>query len=68
MYSKKRFAALEIMCREHASVAGEDKQFWLNEAEEWARFARSADLIVESPPLQLDLLEHNSSSRGRRPS
>jgi len=56
------------MCREHASVAGEDKQFWLNEAEEWARFARSADLIVESPPLQLDLLEHNSSSRGRRPS
>jgi hypothetical protein len=30
---------------------------WLNEAEEWARFAEPADPYVDSPPLQLELFQ-----------
>ena len=56
MNAKKRFTALEMMCRESAKIVGEDEQYWLDEAEEWARFVQSADLVVDSPPLQLDIL------------
>jgi hypothetical protein len=59
MDAKKRFEALETMCRERARVAGEDEKYWLDEADEWARFARSADPLIQSPPLQLDLLKRD---------
>jgi hypothetical protein len=59
MDAKRRFQALETMCRERARVAGEDEKYWLGEADEWARFARSADPLIQSPSLQLDLLERN---------
>jgi hypothetical protein len=40
MYSTDEFAALEIMCRERATLAKKEKEFaeaeyWLAEAEEW---------------------------------
>jgi hypothetical protein len=59
MDAKKRFEALETMCRERARVAREDEKYWLDEADEWARFARSADPLIQSPPLQLDLLRRD---------
>jgi hypothetical protein len=37
MYSKSQFYALEIMCRERAVVATKEAEYWLAEAEEWAR-------------------------------
>jgi hypothetical protein len=59
MDAQKRFKALEMMCRERARVAGEDKKYWLDEADEWARFARSVDPRIQSPSLQLDLLKRD---------
>ena len=59
MDAQERFKALETMCRERARVAGEDEKYWLDEADEWARFARSAGPLIQSPPLQLDLLKHD---------
>jgi hypothetical protein len=47
------------MCRERARVAGEDEKYWLDEADEWARFAQSAAPAIQSPPLQLDLLKRD---------
>jgi hypothetical protein len=43
MYSKSQFYALEVMCRERAAVAKKDSEFWLTEAEEWARLGLSSD-------------------------
>jgi hypothetical protein len=37
MYSKSQFHALELMCRERAVVAAKEMEYWLAEAEEWAR-------------------------------
>ena len=37
MYSKSQFHALEIMCRERAVAAAKEMEYWLAEAEEWAR-------------------------------
>ena len=59
MDPKKRFEAFEMMCRERACVAGEDEKYWLDEADEWARFARSVDPVIQSPTLQLDLLKRD---------
>jgi hypothetical protein len=37
MYSKSQFYDLEFMCRERAAVARKETEYWLAEAEEWAR-------------------------------
>jgi hypothetical protein len=37
MDSKSRFYALEVMCRERARLADKESNYWLAEAEEWAR-------------------------------
>jgi hypothetical protein len=37
MYSKSQFHALELMCLERAIVATKEAEYWLAEAEEWAR-------------------------------
>jgi len=59
MNAKERFETFEAMSREHARSSAEDRQFWLNEAEEWARFAEATDLAIESPPLQADLFHQD---------
>jgi hypothetical protein len=43
MYSKSQFHALELMCRERAVVATKEAEYWLAEAEEWARFRKCGD-------------------------
>jgi hypothetical protein len=42
MYSKSQFYALEVMCRERAAVAAKELEYWLAEAEEWARVRNDA--------------------------
>jgi hypothetical protein len=37
MYSKSQFHALELMCRVRAVAAAKEMEYWLAEAEEWAR-------------------------------
>jgi hypothetical protein len=43
MYSKPEFYALEVMCRERAAAARKELDYWLAEAEEWARVRLSSD-------------------------
>jgi hypothetical protein len=43
MYSKSQFHALELMCRERAVVAAKEMEYWLAEAEEWARVRKYGD-------------------------
>jgi hypothetical protein len=49
---RKRFAALETMSRERARIAKKEFEYWLAEAEEWARYKDSFSL--NSLPVQLD--------------
>jgi len=55
MDAKTRFAALETMCRERALLAEKDLRYWLEEAEEWARFKAAQEPTIDSPPLQLEI-------------
>jgi hypothetical protein len=41
MYSKSQFYDLEVMCRKRAAVARKEMEYWLAEADEWARFRLS---------------------------
>jgi hypothetical protein len=43
MYSKSQFYALEVMCRERARLADRESNYWLAEAEEWARLRQSSN-------------------------
>jgi hypothetical protein len=43
MYSKSQFFALEIMSHERAAVARKEMEYWLAEAEEWARIRLACD-------------------------
>ena len=48
MYSRKEFAALELMCRERAALAKKEMEhalalYWLAEAEEWKAFKELSD-------------------------
>jgi hypothetical protein len=43
MYSKNQFYDLEVMCRERAAAARNETEYWLTEAEEWARFRLSCN-------------------------
>jgi hypothetical protein len=54
MYSKRKFYALEVMCRERAGAAKKDMDYWLAEAEEWTRVRRScngSERLTSSPEL-----------------
>ena len=55
MDSSKRFLALETMCRERAQLAKKELEYWLAEAEEWARYKASSVPLTEEIPVQLDL-------------
>jgi hypothetical protein len=58
MDSRNRFSALETMCRERAQI--NEFEYWLAEADEWARYKDSFDPL----PVQLDwFLESNNPSR-----
>ncbi len=43
MYSKSQFYDLELMCLERAAAARREMDYWLAEAEEWARFRLSCN-------------------------
>jgi hypothetical protein len=47
MDSKSQFYALEVMCRERARLADKESNYWLAEAEEWARLRQSCN---QRPP------------------
>jgi hypothetical protein len=52
MYSKSQFYALEVMCRERAVAAAKESEYWLAEAEEWARVRNGGDEpLINSPEL-----------------
>jgi hypothetical protein len=52
MYSKSQFYALEAMCRERAVAAAKESEYWLAEAEEWARVPNDGDQpLISSPEL-----------------
>ena len=51
---RKRFAALETMSRERARIAKKEFEYWLAEANEWARYIESSDPSIEANPIQLD--------------
>ena len=63
MDSRKRFSALETMCRERAQLAKKEFEYWLSEADEWARckeFLRSVHRGNSNPTrLVCGILEHN---------
>ena len=50
MYSKSQFYALEVMCRERAVAAAKELEYWLAEAEEWARLRNDGDEPLFSSP------------------
>jgi hypothetical protein len=53
MDSIHQFHALEVMSRERAAVARKEMEYWLNEAEEWAKLrkARRHSLRTDGAPL-----------------
>lgn len=54
MYSKSQFYDLELMCHERAAAARKEMEYWLAEAEEWARFRLSSNrrLVASCEPTQ----------------
>jgi hypothetical protein len=68
MYSTDEFAALEIMCRERATLAKKEMEswlaeaeYWLAEAEEWKQHGGYPDPFVEGIPNRSgDLKKSNS--------
>jgi hypothetical protein len=62
--SRKRFSALETMCRERAQLAKREFEYWLAEADEWARYKESSDPSMEARPTQLNwCVEHSAGSK-----
>jgi hypothetical protein len=59
MYSKSQFYDLEVMCQERAAAARKEMDYWLAEAEEWARFRLSRNLqqVSSSEPTQFTKLK-----------
>jgi hypothetical protein len=57
VYSKSQFHDLEIMCHERAAAARKEMDYWLAEAEEWARFRLSC------PQRQVDSCEVAHSTK-----
>jgi hypothetical protein len=55
MDSKTRFSTLETMCRERARLAEIEFEYWLAEANEWARFKDLSVALVQDTAVQLDL-------------
>jgi hypothetical protein len=65
MDSKTRFSTLEAMCRERAQLSKIEFEYWLAEADEWARCKDSSDALIQDIPVQLDLcLESDQGQTG----
>jgi hypothetical protein len=64
MDSKTRFSTLETMCRERAQLAKIEFEYWLAEANEWARFKDSSDALIQDIPVQLDLCLESDDHHG----
>ncbi len=65
MDSKRRFSTLETMCRERAQLAKIEFEYWVAEADEWARFKDLSDALIQDIPVQLDLcLESDNRQTG----
>jgi hypothetical protein len=67
MDSKSRFYALEVMCRERARLADKESNYWLAEAEEWARLRQSCKQWRPSSNEPSRLEEKENESLGARP-
>ena len=67
MDSKSRFYALEVMCRERARLADKESNYWLAEAEEWARLRQSCEQWPpsSSEPSRFEEKRENLDSAGR---
>ena len=67
MYSRKQFAALELMCRERAALARKEMEYslaeyWLAEAEEWKDLRDLSDPFIEvTANRSSDLANSNSA-------
>jgi hypothetical protein len=67
MYSRKQFAALELMCRERAALARKEMEYslaeyWLAEAEEWKDLSDLSDPFIEvTANRSIDLANSNSA-------
>jgi hypothetical protein len=55
------FSALETMCRERAQLAKREFEYWLAEADEWARYKESSDPSIEVSGFQSSELSASSS-------
>jgi len=62
MYSKSQLCDLEVMCHQRAAAARKEMDYWLAEAEEWARFRLSCNLqrissseLTQSPKVKADV-------------
>jgi hypothetical protein len=51
---ERNFGTLEKMCLERAKMAEKEMNYWLAEAEEWARLKSASVPFAESPATQLD--------------
>ena len=47
MNSQEQFLAFEFMCRARASLAKEEMEYWLAEAEEWKQLRELPEPLVQ---------------------
>jgi hypothetical protein len=47
MSSKDQFGALEVMCRERATIAKKEMEYWLAEPAEWKQLRESSDRLAK---------------------
>ncbi|MFL6820274.1 MAG: hypothetical protein ACJ8EF_20285 [Bradyrhizobium sp.] len=57
----RNFSTLEKMCLERAKLAEKEMQYWLLEAEEWARLKNASVPFAEVSATQLDCFVELSS-------
>jgi len=57
----RNFSNLEKMCLERAKLAEKEMQYWLSEAEEWARLKNASVPFREVSATQLDCFVELSS-------
>jgi len=64
MDSKSQFYALEVMCRERARLADRESNYWLAEAEEWARLRQSCNQrpLAQAKPSRFEENQKMSNS------
>ena len=61
MYSNDEFAALENLCRERATLAKKEAEYWLAEAEYWLAEADEWKQLRDSPDPFIERIANRSS-------